>query len=67
MASASVDRLILLNNPSMIHEIFIERADLVSNKVSNYLESQLRYKEGKHIRTGKNKKNRMITNLFLII
>ncbi|CAF4782236.1 unnamed protein product [Rotaria sp. Silwood1] len=45
-------RLILLNNTGFINEIFIGRADLVSNKVDNYLENQLRYKEGKHIRTG---------------
>ena len=64
MTSSSLGRLVLLNNPSIIHEIFIERADLVSNKVSNYLESQLRYKEGKHIRTGKID---IITNSFLTI
>ncbi|CAF1226251.1 unnamed protein product [Rotaria sordida] len=45
-------RLILLNNSGFINEIFLGRADLVSNKVDNYLENQLRYKEGKHIRTG---------------
>jgi cytochrome P450 len=45
-------RLVLLNDPNLINEIFIGRADLVSNKVDNYLENQLRYKEGKHIRTG---------------
>ncbi|CAF5112956.1 unnamed protein product, partial [Rotaria magnacalcarata] len=44
-------RLVLLNNAELINEIFVERADLVSNKVDNYLENQLRYKEGKHIRT----------------
>ncbi|CAF4544696.1 unnamed protein product, partial [Rotaria sp. Silwood2] len=44
-------RLVLLNNSTFINEIFIGRADLVSNKVDNYLENQLRYKEGKHIRT----------------
>jgi len=46
-------RLVLLNNPNLINEIFIGRADLVSNKVDDYLENQLRYKEGKHIRTGR--------------
>jgi hypothetical protein len=46
-------RLVLLNNPNLINEIFIGRADLVSNKVDGYLENQLRYKEGKHIRTGR--------------
>ena len=46
-------RLVLLNDATMINEIFIGRADLVSNKVDGYLESQLRYGEGKHIRTGK--------------
>jgi len=45
-------RLVLLNDPKLIQEIFIGRADLVSNKVDGYLENQLRYKEGKHIRTG---------------
>jgi len=45
-------RLILLNNATLINEIFIGRADLVSNKVDGYLENQLRYKDGKHIRTG---------------
>ncbi|CAF2341834.1 unnamed protein product [Rotaria sp. Silwood2] len=45
-------RLVLLNNSTFINEIFIGRADLVSNKVDNYLENQLQYKEGKHIRTG---------------
>ncbi len=51
-------RLVLLNDPTLINEIFIGRADLVSNKVDGYLENQLRYKEGKHIRTGKiNKKS----------
>ncbi|CAF2349065.1 unnamed protein product [Rotaria sp. Silwood2] len=45
-------RLVLLNDPRLINEIFIGRADLVSNKVDEYLENQLRYKEGKHIRTG---------------
>jgi hypothetical protein len=45
-------RLILLNDITLINEIFIGRADLVSNKVDGYLENQLRYKEGKHIRTG---------------
>lgn len=45
-------RLVLLNNVELINEIFIGRADLVGNKVDNYLENQLRYKEGKHIRTG---------------
>jgi hypothetical protein len=45
-------RLVLLNDPTLINEIFIGRADLVSNKVDGYMESQLRYKEGKHIRTG---------------
>jgi hypothetical protein len=49
-----VGRLVLLNDPKLINEIFIGRADLVSNKVDGYLENQLRYKEGKHIRTGKN-------------
>jgi hypothetical protein len=48
-----VGRLVLLNDPKLISEIFIGRADLVSNKVDGYLENQLRYKEGKHIRTGK--------------
>jgi cytochrome P450 len=47
-----VGRLVLLNDPKLINEIFIGRADLVSNKVDGYLENQLRYKEGKHIRTG---------------
>ncbi|CAF0969814.1 unnamed protein product [Adineta steineri] len=47
-----VGRLVLLNDPTLINEIFIGRADLVSNKVDGYLENQLRYKEGKHIRTG---------------
>ncbi|CAF0809097.1 unnamed protein product [Adineta ricciae] len=47
-----VGRLVLLNDPRLINEIFIGRADLVSNKVDGYLENQLRYKEGKHIRTG---------------
>ncbi|UJR21171.1 hypothetical protein I4U23_024269 [Adineta vaga] len=47
-----VGRLVLLNDPNLINEIFIGRADLVSNKVDGYLENQLRYKEGKHIRTG---------------
>lgn len=46
-------RLVLLNDMKLINEIFVARADLVSNKVDGYLESQLRYKEGKHIRTGK--------------
>ncbi len=46
-------RLVLLNDATFINEIFIGRADLVSNKVDGYLENQLRYKEGKHIRTGK--------------
>ena len=45
-------RLVLLNDVTLINEIFIGRADLVSNKVDGYLENQLRYKEGKHIRTG---------------
>ena len=45
-------RLVLLNDIKLINEIFIARADLVSNKIDNYLENQLRYKEGKHIRTG---------------
>ncbi len=45
-------RLVLLNDATSINEIFIGRADLVSNKVDGYLENQLRYKEGKHIRTG---------------
>jgi hypothetical protein len=45
-------RLVLLNDVKGIHEIFVARADLVSNKVDGYLENQLRYKEGKHIRTG---------------
>jgi hypothetical protein len=53
-------RLVLLNDPTFINEIFIGRADLVSNKVDGYLENQLRYKEGKHIRTGK-----IIFKLFL--
>ncbi|CAF4624576.1 unnamed protein product, partial [Rotaria socialis] len=44
-------RLVLLNNAELINEIFVGRADLVSNKVDSYLENQLRYKEGKHIRT----------------
>ncbi len=48
-----VGRLVLLNNVTLIDEIFIGRADLVSNKVDGYLETQLRYKEGKHIRSGK--------------
>ncbi|CAF1208204.1 unnamed protein product [Rotaria sordida] len=47
-----VGRLVLLNDPTLINEIFIGRADLVSNKVDGYLENQLRYKEGKFIRTG---------------
>lgn len=47
-------RLVLLNDPTLINEIFVSRADLVSNKVDGYLENQLRYKEGKHIRTGRN-------------
>jgi hypothetical protein len=50
-----VGRLVLLNDPKFINEIFIGRADLVSNKIDGYLENQLRYKEGKHIRTGRNK------------
>jgi len=50
-----VGRLVLLNNRNLINEIFIGRADLVSNKIDGYLENQLRYKEGKHIRTGRNK------------
>ena len=50
-----VGRLVLLNDPKLINEIFVARADLVSNKVDGYLENQLRYKEGKHIRTGKEK------------
>ena len=45
-------RLVLLNDVTSINEIFNGRADLVSNKVDGYLENQLRYKEGKHIRTG---------------
>ncbi|CAF0743184.1 unnamed protein product [Adineta steineri] len=45
-------RLVLLNDPTLINEIFVGRADLVSNKVDGFLENQLRYKEGKHIRTG---------------
>ncbi|CAF0851415.1 unnamed protein product [Adineta ricciae] len=45
-------RLVLLNDVTLINEIFIGRADLVSNKVDGYLENQLRYKDGKHIRTG---------------
>ena len=45
-------RLVLLNDAKLINEIFVARADMVSNKVDNYLENQLRYKEGKHIRTG---------------
>jgi hypothetical protein len=48
-----VGRLVLLNDPNLINEIFIGRADLVSNKIDGYLENQLRYKEGKHIRTGR--------------
>src|SRR5690349_489032 len=43
-----VGRLVLLNDPKLINEIFIGRDDLVSNKVDGYLENQLRYKEGKH-------------------
>ena len=49
-------RLVLLNDIKSINEIFIARADLVSNKVDGYLESQLRYKEGKHVRTGRQKR-----------
>ena len=49
-------RLVLLNDHTLINEIFIGRADLVSNKVDGYLENQLRYKEGKHIRTGNDQK-----------
>ena len=45
--------LVLLNNLNVIDELFIQRADMVSNKIDNYLEDQLRYTEGKHIRTGK--------------
>ncbi|CAF4153041.1 unnamed protein product, partial [Rotaria sordida] len=47
-----VGRLVLLNDSTLINEIFIGRADLVNHKVDEYLENQLRYKEGKHIRTG---------------
>ncbi|CAF1336029.1 unnamed protein product [Didymodactylos carnosus] len=47
-----VGRVILLNDPSLINEIFIGRADLCSNKIDSYLENQLRYKTGKHLRTG---------------
>jgi hypothetical protein len=60
-----VGRLVLLNDPTLINEIFIGRADLVSNKVDGYLENQLRYKEGKHIRTGKTIE--IITNEFYLL
>lgn len=49
-------RLVLLNDTALINEIFIGRADLVSNKVDGFLENQLRYKEGKHIRTGRDRR-----------
>jgi hypothetical protein len=48
----SSGRLVLLNDIKSINDIFLDRADLVSNKVDGYLEDRLRYKEGKHIRTG---------------
>jgi hypothetical protein len=48
-----VGRLVLLNDIKLINEIFIGRADMVSNKIDGYIENQLRYKEGKHVRTGR--------------
>ena len=49
-------RLVLLNSRQAIDEIFVERANLVSDKVDGYLETQLRYGDGKHVRTGENSK-----------
>ncbi|CAF1013552.1 unnamed protein product [Didymodactylos carnosus] len=45
-------KVILLNDPLLINEIFVGRADLCSQKIDHFLENQLRYKHGKHQRTG---------------